>query len=216
VTDARIPTEAARHEMWRDGLARVLAAVLAGRDHCEALAEVAGAARTLAAADLALVIGPRRGRPTPGVLAGDGPAAGRLVGLPARRRQLPCGLLADVWRDPPVSRMPRMGPAIVVPVSVQAAAVETLWVLNAPRRPPFDEAMLALVRRLGEHAAGVLEASPRLHEDVVQTLFGIGMEVQAAAQLAGDGDLGARLQGTAENLDRLMERLRAHERGPAP
>src|SRR5207237_7105261 len=104
-----------------------------------------------------------------------------------------------------------------------------VWVLNAPRRPAFDEAMLGLVKSLGEHAAGVLAAAPtwspagkpglpgehdhaarRLHDDVVQTLFGIGMEVQAAAQLATDRDLAARLQGTAENLDRLMERLRAY------
>jgi hypothetical protein len=111
--------------------------------------------------------------------------------------------------------MPKMGPAMAVPLKAREGAVETLWVLKAPRRPAFDEATLDLVTSLAEYAAGVLEATPRLHDDVVQTLFGIGMEVQAAAQLAGDSDLAARLQGTAENLDRLMERLRARDRSPA-
>jgi hypothetical protein len=216
-----LQAESGRHEAWRGALARVIARVRAGGDLHESLTELAGAARALAGADLALVIGPRPGRRRPGVLTAEG--APRLVGLPARRQPLSSRLVADVSRNPPVSRMPRMGSAIVVPVTAPTGTIDSLWLMNGPRRPAFDEAMLGLVRSLGELTSLVMGASRAphgnrervtldLHDDVVQTLFGIGMEVQAAALRVGDPELAARLRAAARNVDRVMERLRAHDR----
>src|SRR5205807_1519047 len=83
--------------------ARLPAAAMAGRDAWESLGEVTGAARSLAHADLALVTGTGGGRGAPRVLAADGTAACRLLGLPARPGPPARRLIADIsGQEPPV------------------------------------------------------------------------------------------------------------------
>jgi hypothetical protein len=197
---------------WRGSLTRVAKAVRAGGPIRGFLGEVAAAARTLGDADLALVIGPGDGLRLPTVLAADGDGAGGLLGLPARR----------------ACRLPGMGPAIVVQTRAGLTASQALRVTRTLRRPGFDAAVSDAVERFWEQAANMIDhvamrsivegpAGPRrrrdlgLHDDVVQTLFGIGMEIEAVAQRVGDEDLASRLHAAASNLDWLIDRVRHHD-----
>jgi hypothetical protein len=197
---------------WRGALTRVATAVRAGGPIRGFLDDVAAAAWTLSDADLALVIGPGDGLRLPTVLAAHGDGAGRLLGLPARR----------------ACRLPEMGPAIVVQTRAGLTASQALRVTRTVRRPGFDAAMRDLVERFWEQAAIMIDhvvmrsivegpAGPRrrrdlaLHDDVVQSLFGIGMEIEAVAHRVGEEDLGARLRGAASQLDWLIDRVRHHD-----
>jgi GAF domain-containing protein len=197
---------------WRGALTRVAAAVGAGGSVRGFLAEVAAAARTLADADLALVIGPGDGLRLPTVLAADGDGAGRLLGLPAGR----------------ACQLREVGPAIVVQTRAGLTASHALRVTRTVRRPGFDPAVSDLVERFWEQAANMIDhvamrsivegpAGPGrrqdlgLHDDVVQTLFGIGIEIEALAQRVGDEDLAAGLRGAASHLDWLIDRVRLHD-----
>lgn len=207
-SDALIEMDAA----WRGALARIAAAVRSGGPVSDFLGEVAAAVRTLADADVALVIGPGDVHRLPTVLAADGDGAERLLGLPAG----------------PALRLPGMGPAIAVETRAGLTASQALRVMRTERRPGFDVAVSDRVESFWEQAASMIDhvalrsilygpAGPRdrlelgLHDDVVQTLFGVGMEIEAVAQRVGEGDLSARLQGAVSNLDRLIDRLRHHD-----
>jgi hypothetical protein len=50
-----------------------------------------------------------------------------------------------------------------------------------------------------------------LHDDVVQTLFGVGMEIEAVAIRLGEDDMAVRLHEAAAKLDWLIDRLRRHD-----
>lgn len=197
---------------WRSALTRVATAVRTGGPIRGFLGEVAATARTLADADLALVIGPGDGLRLPTVLAADGDGAGRLLGLPARR----------------ACQLNEMGPAIVVRTRAGLTASQALRVTRTVRRPKFDPALTDRMERFWEQAADMIDhvavrsivegpAGPwrrrdlGLHDDVVQTLFGIGMEIEAVAQRVGEEDLAARLQGATSNLDWLIDRVRHHD-----
>jgi hypothetical protein len=212
LANLQLAADVRRDVAWRGALMRVATAVRAGGPVRGFLGEVAAAARTLADADLALVIGPGDGLRLPTVLAADGDGAGRLVGLPARR----------------ASRLDEMGPAIVVQTRAGLTASQALRVTRTVGRPGFDPAVSDLVERFWEQAANMIDhvamrsivegpAGPRrrrdlgLHDDVVQTLFGIGMEIEAVAQRVGGDDLAARLRGAASNLDWLIDRVRHHD-----
>ena len=54
-----------------------------------------------------------------------------------------------------------------------------------------------------------------LHDDVVQTLFGIGMELLAAAQRVREDEVASRLEEAASYLDSIIGRVRAHDGDPA-
>ena len=233
LANARLSREASLQEAWRDALARVTMAAMAGREAWESLGEVAGAARSLAHADLALVTGTGGGRGAPRVLAADGTAACRLLGLPARPGPPAGRLIADIsGQEPPVAGLPRVAAAIAVPMRARTGASETLWVMRARRRPAFDPALPALVESFGEQVARVLDrARPEeelpaaredhdrltraLHDDVVQTLFGIGMELLAAAQRVRGDEVASRLEEAASYLDSIIGRVRAHDGDPA-
>jgi len=232
----RLLSDARLHMAWRDAIDRVMTAALTGPDTADVLGEVARAARAMADADLVLVIGTGGGHSGPRVLAADGTAASRLLGAPARRRAPARQLVADVsLQDPPVSHLPGMAAAIAAPMRARGPACETLWVMRALPRPPFDATTAGLVESFGDVAAGMLDqvrsrqhgerpAPPDdrerladdLHDDVVQTLFGVGMEIEAAAQRAGHEELAALLRGTASTLDWVIDRVRHHHDGAAP
>jgi GAF domain-containing protein len=212
LANLQLAADVRRDAAWRGAVARVATAVRAGGPVRGFLGEVAAAARTLADADLALVIGPGDGLRLPTVLAADGDGAGRLLGLPARR----------------ACRLPETGPAIVVRTRAGLTASQALRVTRMVRRPGFDAAMSDLVERFWEQAANMIDhvamrsivegpAGPRrrrdlgLHDDVVQTLFGTGMEIEAVAQRVGEEDLAQRLRGAASNLDWLIDRVRHHD-----
>jgi hypothetical protein len=212
LSDVRLTSAAALHAAWRGALTRVASAARTGGPVLGFLGEVACAARVMADADVALVIGPDEDQRLPTVLAADGDGATHLPGL---------------WRSP--SPRPRgTGRVITVPAHAGFDARRSLWVMRTAQRPKFDPAMFGLVDGFWEQAANMIDhvalrsagdgpavtaggLARGLHDDVVQTLFGIGMEIQAAAIRVGEHDLATRLQGAASNLDWLIERLRHYD-----
>lgn len=224
LANVRLHWEVTLNEAWRVALDRVAAAVQPGPEAPQPLAEVATAARALADADLALVIGAGCRRGTFRVLAADGTAARRLLGLPARPGPRSFRMIADVsLHEAPVSRLPRMAAGVVVPMRTRTWASETLWVMRTPRRPAFGLVMAGLVGSFAEHAAVLLDqawsrpngerGTRELHDDVVQSLFGVGMELQAAAMRVREDELSSRLTRAASNLDWIINRMRSHDEG---
>jgi len=213
LSNVRLASAARLHAAWRSALTRVASAARTGGPVRGFLGEVACAARVMADADLALVVGPDDEQRLPTVLAADGHGDAHLAVGPGRSQ---------------VPKRRGLGRVIAVPAHPGLPARRTLWVMRTAPRPGFDPAMFGLVDSLWEQAANMIDhvalrsagdgaaatvdgLARGLHDDVVQTLFGIGMEVQAAAMRVAEDDLATRLQGAASNLDWLIERLRHYD-----
>jgi signal transduction histidine kinase len=102
---------------------------------------------------------------------------------------------------------------LIEALAAQAGMCRLVENLREPAALMIDRVALRSID--GGPAATRSRLALQLHDDVVQTLFGIGMEIQAAALQVGEDELAARLQGAASNLDWLIDRLRHHDEGDA-
>jgi signal transduction histidine kinase len=148
-------------------------------------------------------------------------------------------VLADTSADPrahhPESPMGETGPAIFVPLRERAEAYGTLVVANRRGGPPFVDDDVRLVVSFADQAAVALEYSrtredlrrlvvmedreriaKELHDGVIQSLFAVGMGLQATAMLAGDEQLTSRIEGAVSELDRAIRDLRNYIFGLRP
>jgi signal transduction histidine kinase len=122
-----------------------------------------------------------------------------------------------------------------VPLSSAGMAFGTLAVANQRGGRPFASEDLALVETFARQASVALEfarvqgelrrlavlddrerIAKELHDGAIQSLFAVGMGLQVAAQLSGDADLGKRLEGAAEEVDRVIRDLRNYIFGLRP
>ena len=140
-------------------------------------------------------------------------------------------LLEDASSDPrvnqPIVRIGGIGPSLLVPLRVEERAFGTLLVANEVGGRSFTHEDLALVGVFAGQAAvalelgrvhaelqrlAVLEDRERiaqdLHDGVVQSLFAVGMSIQAADSLVGDEEVRSRLSGAVEGIDRTIRDLR--------
>ena len=127
------------------------------------------------------------------------------------------------------------GACIVVPLSVAGSAFGALMVANLHNRGVFGEGDLRVVELFANQAAVALEYSRvrdelrrlavvedrerigrELHDGVIQSLFAVGMNLQATATIAGPGELQDRLEGAVTELDGAIRDLRNYIFGLRP
>lgn len=147
-------------------------------------------------------------------------------------------VLADASSDErafqPMVRLGHMGPAVFVPLKVGAGALGTLAVSNAVGGRPFGDEHLSLIETFAEQAAIVYDygrvrrdaqrlaimddrerIAKDLHDGIIQSLFAVGMGMQATAMTAG-GDVETRLEQMVSEIDRVIRDLRNYIFGLRP
>jgi len=111
------------------------------------------------------------------------------------------------------TRFTRDDERLIEALAAQAGMCRLVESFHEAAAPMIDRVALRSID--GGPAATPSRLALQLRDDVVQTLFGIGMEIQAAALRVGEDELATRLQGAASNLDWLIDRLRDHDEGDA-
>jgi signal transduction histidine kinase len=146
----------------------------------------------------------------------------------------------DVGSDPrtgqPVVGLGDMGPALFLPLAVQDRTFGTLTVANGRGGVRFTSEDLAFAQVFAAQAAvaldharlredlrrlAVLEDRERiakeLHDGVVQSLFAVGMSLQATEAVAEQsGTVRLRLTAAVEDIDRVIRDLRNYIFGLRP
>jgi signal transduction histidine kinase len=135
----------------------------------------------------------------------------------------------------PVVKLGEVGPAMFVPLIVRGTAFGTLAVANGSGGRPFDEEDLALVQTFAGQAAVALEygraqrdlqrlvvmedrerIAKELHDGVIQSLFAVGMGLQATGTMSRDPDLQTRIESAVDEMDRVIRDLRNYIFGLRP
>ena len=144
-------------------------------------------------------------------------------------------MASDARAFQPMVTMGGIGPAMFVPLVVRGSAFATLSVANRAGGRSFDEDDVALVRTFAGQAAvaveygraqrelnrlAVLEDRERiakeLHDGVIQSLFAVGMGLQATATLSHDPELERRIENAVQEMDRVIRDLRNYIFGLLP
>ncbi len=127
------------------------------------------------------------------------------------------------------------GALIEVPLAARDVAFGMLVVSDRSRGRPFGRDEVALVESFAGQAAvalayanaqsdlrrlAVMEDRERiakeLHDGVIQSLFGVGMSVQALASAATDEQTALRLEDSVRDIDRVIRDLRNYIFGLRP
>jgi signal transduction histidine kinase len=135
----------------------------------------------------------------------------------------------------PMVKAGGMGPSMFVPLIVRGQAYGTLAVANRVGGQEFDAEDLALVQKFADQAAVAMEYSRaqrevrrlavmedreriarELHDGVIQSLFAVGMGMQATAIMTRDPELQERLESAVEEVDRVIRDLRNYIFGLRP
>ena len=145
----------------------------------------------------------------------------------------------DISQDPrayqPIIRLGRNGPAFCVPLRVPGGVAGTLMVANLKGGTRFSEETRSLVASLADAASvaldyhrvqselrrlGLLEERERiakeLHDGIIQSLFAVGMGLQATALMAGNQEVTNRVERGVEQLDGVIRDLRNYIFGLRP
>lgn len=136
---------------------------------------------------------------------------------------------------PPIIEAGQVGPAIFVPLSVRGRATGTLMVANRQGGRLFDDRTVRLVQTFADQASvaieygraqadrerlGLMEERERiakeLHDGIIQSLFAVGMGLQATALVAGTPEIATRVEGAVGELDRVIRDLRNYIFGLRP
>jgi signal transduction histidine kinase len=148
-------------------------------------------------------------------------------------------VLADASTDPrtyqPMVRLGHMGPMVLVPLIVQGRAIGTLAVANPIGGAVFEEQEVRLVETFANQASVALEytraqrelqrlavlddrerIARELHDGVIQSLFAVGMGLQAVAQRSGDREIESRVESAVSDIDRAIRDLRNYIFGLRP
>jgi signal transduction histidine kinase len=147
-------------------------------------------------------------------------------------------VLKDVSSDPrahqPTVRLGRHGSAIFVPLRVRGGATGTLMVANLKGGRRFNEQALRFVETFADQASVAIEygraqadlrrlglmdererIAKELHDGIIQSLFAVGMSLQGTALLASP-ETATRIEGTVDELDRVIRDLRNYIFGLRP
>jgi signal transduction histidine kinase len=148
-------------------------------------------------------------------------------------------VLADASGDPrayqPVVRIGEVGPVMFVPMSLRGRTFGTLAVANRVGGRAFNSDDLVLVEAFARQATvaveygraqrelkrlAVMEERERiakeLHDGVIQSLFAVGMGLQATAALSRDPEIGRRIESAVGEVDRVIRDLRNYIFGLRP
>jgi signal transduction histidine kinase len=145
----------------------------------------------------------------------------------------------DVGSDPrayqPTVRLGHLGPTLLVPLRVVGRSTGTLMVANLKGGRRFDEQTLRFVETFADQASMAIEygrtqadlrrlglmdererIAKELHDGIIQSLFAVGMGLQATAQLTGSPETAIRIEGAVGELDRVIRDLRNYIFGLRP
>lgn len=148
-------------------------------------------------------------------------------------------VLADASADDrvhqPVVRLGGMGPTMLVPLIAGDRPLGTLAVANRSGGRAFDDAALELLETFAGQASVAIEygraqselerlavmddrerIAKELHDGVIQSLFAVGMGLQATAILSKDPDLEQRVSDAVSEIDRAIRDLRNYIFGLRP
>jgi signal transduction histidine kinase len=165
------------------------------------------------------------------------PVEGSVSGDVMRTQQ--ATVVADASTDPrtyqPMVSLGHMGPMVLVPLIVQGRAIGTLAVANPVGGAAFEEQEVRLVETFANQASVALEytraqrelqrlavlddrerIARELHDGVIQSLFAVGMGLQAVAQSSGDPEVGTRVESAVSEIDRAIRDLRNYIFGLRP
>ncbi|GAC1639461.1 MAG: GAF domain-containing sensor histidine kinase [Candidatus Dormibacteraceae bacterium] len=127
----------------------------------------------------------------------------------------------------PIIRRGHVGPAIFVPLRVRGRATGTLMVANLKGGRRFDQGTIRLVETFADQASvaieygraqddlrrlGLMEERERiakeLHDGIIQSLFAVGMNLQATALKSKSTETASQVDGAVDELDRVIRDLR--------
>lgn len=135
----------------------------------------------------------------------------------------------------PVVRIGEMGPAIFVPLSVAGKPFGTLGVANLHKGRPFTHNDLRVVETFAAQAAVAVEyaraheelqqmavmldrerIAKELHDGAIQSLFAVGMGLEATAAVTDNDDVVQRIDQASREVDRVIRDLRNYIFGLRP
>lgn len=148
-------------------------------------------------------------------------------------------VLADASRDgrtyQPMIALGNMGPMVLVPLVLRGRPFGTLTVANPVGGAGFDEEAVRLVQTFADQASVALEygraqaelnrlslldererIGRELHDGVIQSLFSVGMGLQATASRSRDPEVESRVEAAVGEIDRAIRDLRNYIFGLRP
>jgi len=148
-------------------------------------------------------------------------------------------VLADASVDgrtyQPMIALGNMGPMVLVPLIVRGRPFGALTVANPVGGAAFDEEAIRLVETFADQASVALEygraqdelnrlslldererIGRELHDGVIQSLFSVGMGLQATAVRSRDPEVESRLEAAVAEIDRAIRDLRNYIFGLRP
>ncbi len=148
-------------------------------------------------------------------------------------------VLADASRDgrtyQPMITLGNMGPMVLVPLILRGRPFGTLTVSNPVGGAAFDQEAIRLVETFADQASVALEygraqrelsrlsvldererIGRELHDGVIQSLFSVGMGLQATAARSGDPEVESRVEAAVGEIDRAIRDLRNYIFGLRP
>jgi signal transduction histidine kinase len=147
--------------------------------------------------------------------------------------------LADASRDSrtyqPMIALGNMGPMVLVPLVLRGRPFGTLTVANPVGGTVFDEEAIRLVETFADQASVALEygraqselnrlsvldererIGRELHDGVIQSLFSVGMGLQATANRSRDPEVESRVEAAVAEIDQAIRDLRNYIFGLRP
>lgn len=148
-------------------------------------------------------------------------------------------VVADASRDgrtyQPMVARGNMGPMVLVPLILRGRTFGTLTVANSVGGPAFDQEAVRLLATFAGQASVALEfgraqtelnrlnlldererIGRELHDGVIQSLFSVGMGLQATAARSRDPEVESRVEAAVGEIDRAIRDLRNYIFGLRP
>lgn len=135
----------------------------------------------------------------------------------------------------PAVALGELGPAMLVPLQARGEAIGTLAVFNQLGGRLFSSEDLRLLETFADQAAVALEyaqaqkeiqrlavledrerIAKELHDGVIQSLFAVGMGLEATGAIAEDEAMSDRIESAVAELDRVIRDLRNYIFGLRP
>jgi signal transduction histidine kinase len=148
-------------------------------------------------------------------------------------------VIADASKDTrtyqPMIALGQMGPMVLVPLLARGRPFGTLAVANTVGGAAFDDEGVRLIETFAVQASVALEygrtqrelkrlavldererIGRELHDGVIQSLFSVGMGLQATATRSGDPQVESRVESAVAEIDRAIRDLRNYIFGLRP
>jgi PAS domain S-box-containing protein len=231
---SKVTRDSTFRKLAQDRMAAVIeigAAILTGGNSEELLALVANRARTMVDAATAVIAMARAGGDELQLLVVDGEGAESL-------REVRVRADAAVGEGPDISSaMGAVGlaPPVLLPLVAETRQVGLLAIANRQGSAEFSADERQVMELFAAQAAVAIQydrardelrrldlmdererIGRELHDGVIQSLFAVGMNLQAAAARAGNAELEQRLEGSAGEIDRAIRDLRNYIFGLRP